>query len=91
MSTKVKYLADICFLTASEQARLIRDRELSCREIMQAHLDQIDRINPKVNAIVTLLPEQALKDARQADEALVHGREVGPLFGLPIAHKDLNV
>ena len=89
LSTKVKSMTDICFLTATEQARLIRDRELSCREIMEAHLDQIDRINPNVNAIVTLLPEQAMQQARAADEALVQGRGAGPLFGLPIAHKDL--
>ena len=51
---------EICFLTACELARRIRARELSCVEVMQAHLAQIGRINPLVNAIVTLLPEQAM-------------------------------
>jgi amidase len=80
---------DLCFLTASELAHRIRTKVLSCREVMEAHLAQIERVNPKVNAIVTLLPERALEHARQADEALARGEEVGPLHGLPIAHKDL--
>jgi amidase len=80
---------DICFLPATELARRIRARELSAREVMEAHLTQIDRANPAVNAIVTLLPEGAMDGARAADEALAHGAARGPLHGLPIAHKDL--
>ena len=80
---------DICFLTATELAHLIRNKELSAREVMEAHLTQIERVNPQVNAIVTLLPERALAAAEAADEALARGEEVGPLHGLPIAHKDL--
>jgi len=80
---------DICFMTAAELARRIRAKELSAREVMEAHLTQIERVNPRVNAIVTLLPERAMAGARAADEALAHGAAVGPLHGLPIAHKDL--
>jgi amidase len=80
---------EICFLTACEQARRIRARELSCVEVMEAHLAQITRVNPLVNAIVTLLPEQAMQGARAADAALARGDAVGPLHGLPLAHKDL--
>ena len=80
---------DICFLTATQLADFIRSKELSAREVMEAHLAQIERVNPKVNAIVTLLPERALAAAEAADEALARGEEVGPLHGLPIAHKDL--
>lgn len=80
---------DLCFLTATELTHRIRTKALSCREVMTAHLAQIERVNPKVNAIVTFLPEQALEHAHRADEALAHGDEVGPLHGLPIAHKDL--
>jgi amidase len=80
---------DICFLPATELARRIRARELSAVEVMQAHLAQIDRVNPQVNAIVTLLPERALEGARAADAALARGDAIGPLHGLPIAHKDL--
>jgi len=79
---------EICFLTALEITRRIRAKELSATEVMEAHLAQIERVNPKVNAIVTFLPEQALKKARAADEALANGKDVGPLHGLPVAHKD---
>src|SRR5436190_15444513 len=81
---------DLCFLTATELAARIRARELSAREVMEAHLAQIERVNPRVNAIVTLLPERALAGAQAADEALASGKVVGPLHGLPIAHKDLE-
>jgi amidase len=80
---------DLCFLTATELAHHIRTTAISCREVMEAHLAQIERVNPKVNAIVTLLPERALEHARRADESLARGDEIGPLHGLPIAHKDL--
>lgn len=80
---------EICFFTASELARRIRMRELSAVEVMEAHLAQIEKVNPQVNAIVTLLPEQALAQARAADEAITRHEPLGPLHGLPIAHKDL--
>ncbi|PMP80388.1 MAG: amidase, partial [Roseiflexus castenholzii] len=80
---------ELCFLTAVELTRLIRSRDVSCVEVMEAHLHQIERTNPQVNAMVTLLPEQALERARVADTALHRGDEVGPLHGLPVAHKDL--
>ena len=80
---------ELCFLTAGELARRIRARALSCEEVMRAHLDQIERVNPKVNALVTLLPERALEGARAADRRLRAGDAAGPLHGLPIAHKDL--
>jgi amidase len=79
----------ICFMTATELAHRIRAKDLSARDVMEAHLAQIDRVNPKVNAIVTLLPEQATEQAIAADEAIAHGEEVGLLHGLPIAYKDL--
>jgi len=82
---------EICFMTAVEMVNCLRSGDLSAREIMVAHLDQIKRINPKVNAIVTLRAEEAMKQAAVADEAIVHRKEVGPLHGLPIAHKDLTL
>jgi amidase len=82
--------SEICFMTAAEMVEKIRSRELSCREVMQAHLNQIERLNPIVNAIITRIPaEQALALADDADNALVKGNAIGPLHGLPIAHKDL--
>ena len=80
---------DLCFTTATELARLLREKKVSAKEVMEAHLAQIDRINPKVNAIVTLLAEQAMNQASAADDALARGETVGPLHGIPIAHKDL--
>lgn len=80
---------DLCFFTATELTRLIRSGELSAREVMESHLAQIERVNPTVNAIVTLLPDRAMNAAREADEQQAQGKELGPLHGLPIAHKDL--
>jgi amidase len=83
-------VSEICFMTATEMVRHIRSKALSCREVMEAHLDQIDRVNPIVNAIVTQIPrKEALALADAADDALLHEKEIGPLHGLPIAHKDL--
>jgi amidase len=76
--------------TAGALAAAIRRRELSCREVVAAHLDRIAAINPRINAIVSLRPEAALADADRADRALATGEEVGPLHGLPIAIKDLE-
>ncbi|MGA7986501.1 MAG: amidase family protein, partial [Burkholderiales bacterium] len=77
---------DIVFQPAKKLARLIRSRKLSALEVMKAHIAQIERLNPKVNAIVTFLPERALKQAKALDRK---GARPGPLAGLPIAYKDL--
>jgi len=82
-------MSELCFLTAVELVQRIRSRDISCLEVMQEHLSQIEKVNPQVNAIVTLLPERGLESAKAADKALAQGIEPGPLFGLPIAHKDL--
>ena len=74
---------------AVEMARLIRAKKLSAREALAAHLKQIERVNPKVNAIVTLVPEMAADAAGKADEMQAHKETLGPLHGLPVAHKDL--
>ncbi|PWT71578.1 MAG: amidase [Proteobacteria bacterium] len=85
--------SELCFLPATELARLIRARELSCVEVMQAHIAQIERVNPRVNAVVTFLPEQALESARRADAAWARNSVPPsvnvPLYGLPVAHKDM--
>ena len=79
----------VCFLSAIEMARLIRTKKLSAREALAAHLKQIERVNPKVNAIVTLVPELAADAAAKADEMQARGGKLGVLHGLPVAHKDL--
>lgn len=80
----------LCFLNATEMARMIRHKAVSARDVVAAHLEQIERVNPTVNAIVTLATEQAMERAHHADEELAHGRLLGPLHGLPVAHKDLQ-
>jgi amidase len=81
--------SSICFMSAVEMARLIRAKKLSAREVLVAHLKQIERVNPKVNAIVTLVPEMAAEAAAKADEKQARGETLGRLHGLPVAHKDL--
>lgn len=80
---------ELCFKTATELAELIRQREVSVREVVTAHLEQVERTNPQVNAICTLVPDSALQRADQADEALARGAHPEALYGLPIAIKDL--
>lgn len=82
-------MPDLVFLSAVEQARLIRSGQLSARELLDAHLARIARTNPAVNAIVTLDADGARRQAAAADEAQARGEPLGPLHGLPIAHKDL--
>ncbi len=79
----------VCFMSAVEMARLIRAKKLSAREVLAEHLKQIERVNPQVNAIVTLVPELAQAAAAKADEAQARKQKLGPLHGLPVAHKDL--
>ena len=80
---------DLCFTSAVDLAAMIRTKKVSAREVMQAHLAQIARVNPSVNAIVTLVADKAMADAAAADAELARGKPRGPLHGLPIAHKDL--
>ncbi len=82
--------ADLCQRSAREMVALIRNQEISCVELLEAHLRQIDRFNLRVNAFVSLVPEQALVAARAADKMTVSGAALGPLHGLPMAHKDTH-
>jgi amidase len=81
--------ASLCFQSAVDLARLIRTGEISARDVLTEHLKQIERVNPKVNAIVTLAPELAAAAAAKADEMQARNEKLGPLHGLPVAHKDL--
>ncbi len=84
---------NLCFSTASDIAAWIRNRDVSAREVMAAHLNQIERINPTVNAIVTLLDgDVLLNEAAEADRTLakVRADDLGPLHGLPVGIKDLQ-
>ena len=81
--------AQLCDLSAIELVARMRRKQVSAREVMTAHLARIERINPKVNAVVTLVAERAMADATLADERLARGEATGVLHGLPVAHKDL--
>jgi amidase len=82
--------SELCFLSAVELSGMIRLREISVTEVMTAFVSQIRRTNPKVNAICTFIgEEEAIRLAREADHRLSEGAKVGPLFGLPMAIKDL--
>ena len=79
----------VCGLTATEMAAMLANGEISARELLAAHLERIDQVNPALNAIVTFTPELAAERAAAADEAHASGESLGPLHGLPVAHKDL--
>lgn len=81
-------MSELCFLSATELARRTRAGEVSASEVLEAHLEQIARVNPKVNAIVTLDEESARARARELDAS---SDRSGALHGLPIAIKDLEL
>lgn len=75
--------------SATDLRKLISTRETSAREVLEAHLQQIERVNSTVNAIVTLDAERATQWSLEADEHQAVGGDLGVLHGLPIVHKDL--
>jgi amidase len=82
---------DLCFRSARDLATLIQRKEVSAREVMAAHLDRINRVNPLINAIVAKLDDdRCLALAAAADQIAGKGGPLGPLHGLPIAFKDLQ-
>ncbi|MGY4381530.1 Asp-tRNA(Asn)/Glu-tRNA(Gln) amidotransferase A subunit family amidase [Bradyrhizobium sp. i1.3.6] len=78
---------NIVRMDATRIAQLIAQRELSPVEVMQAHLDRIAAVNPKLNAIVTLA-DGAMEGARTAEAAVISGAQLGPLHGVPFTAKD---
>src|SRR5688572_14609453 len=97
MSIAASSTTDLCFMSARELACLIAARRVSAHELMTAHLARIERINPKINAIVAKLDDDAcLALADEADRRLARahygsrGEAIGPLHGLPIAFKELE-
>ena len=84
----VSHAEDLTGLTLSEASGLLASRSVSAVELTQACLDRIERLNPVMNAFITVTGEQALAVARQRDEEIRRGKKVGPLHGIPIAVKD---
>jgi aspartyl-tRNA(Asn)/glutamyl-tRNA(Gln) amidotransferase subunit A len=81
--------SDATWLSLSEASRLIRDKKISPVELTQGCLKRIERLNPKLNAFITVTAESALAQAREAETEIQRGHWRGPLHGIPIALKDL--
>ncbi|MBI4504720.1 MAG: amidase [Chloroflexi bacterium] len=79
---------DTCALGVAELGRLYRSRQLSPVEAVQATLDRIARLNPELNAYLTVIADAALTAARTAEQQLAAGIDLGPLHGVPVAVKD---
>ena len=80
---------EICYMSAGDLSRLIREKKVSPVEVIDAHLARIQTTEPALNSFITLLPEQARAAARQAEREIQAGRYRGPLHGIPVALKDL--
>ena len=81
-------MADIIYQSAKSIAQAIQDRDVSAVEVVQAHLDRIDEVNDRLNAVVKLCAGRALEEAREADAALARGESKGALHGVPMTLKD---
>ena len=81
---------EICWMSASELATAIRMKKLSPVEVVKHLLARIATINPEVNAYVTMTEDSALAEAKEAEDAVMKGGQLGPLHGVPVAIKDTN-
>jgi aspartyl-tRNA(Asn)/glutamyl-tRNA(Gln) amidotransferase subunit A len=82
-------LLDISSLTIKHLSKLIASREISCLEVIDATIERIQKLNPKLNAFITILDDQARREAKHADSLIKQGKYLGPLHGIPISFKDL--
>ena len=80
-----------CDLNAIEARELIGNKKLSPVELTKSCLDQIEKLNSSINAVVAINHDEVLKDAQQAEDDVMSGNELGILHGLPIGIKDLNL
>lgn len=79
---------DLVSVSASQLAVWIRERSVTSEEIVRMHLEQIRDVNPSIHAVCELAADRALKEAKEADRALIHGEVMGPLHGVPVTIKD---
>jgi aspartyl-tRNA(Asn)/glutamyl-tRNA(Gln) amidotransferase subunit A len=82
-------LLDISNLTIKHLSKLIASRQISCLEVVDATIERIEKLNPKLNAFITILDQSAKREAKQADSLIKQGKYLGPLHGIPISLKDL--
>ncbi len=80
-------MMDLLYQPAARMAALIRERKISPRELLEAHLRRIEQVNPRLNAIIQLDKERARRDAEAAERAVTTGQTLGPLHGVPITIK----
>ncbi|MCH8169127.1 MAG: amidase, partial [Proteobacteria bacterium] len=83
-------MTGLCALPATEQARLVRRREVSPVDLVEASLARIEAVQPVLNAFCFVFPEEARAQAREAEAAVMRGDPLGPLHGLPVAFKDFT-
>jgi amidase len=81
-------MQELTYDSASALAQAIRDKRISSREVVEAHLRRIEAVNPKLNAVAQLVADTAMREAAAADEALTRGDSLGPLHGVPFTVKD---
>ena len=81
-------MSEIWQLSATELAQRIAQRKLSSAEVVDAHLDRIEAVNPALNAVVRVLTNEARAEAALADKKLAAGETVGPLHGVPFTVKE---
>src|SRR5262245_13951784 len=81
-------MSKVATLPATEQAALLRQRQMKSEELLDTFVDRIERLDETINAVCTLAVDQARAACRQADEDAAHGKWRGPLHGLPITVKD---
>src|SRR5438874_3052305 len=80
---------ELCFLEITQVAALLRGRQVSPREVTRAYVERIDRLNPALNAYITVFADSVLNAAAQAEQEIAQGDYRGPLHGVPIGIKDL--
>ena len=83
--------SELAYMSAVELSRAIRSRQVSSVEVTELFYQRIERLDPQLNAYLALCPEQAMADARAADDAVARGWALGPLHGIPISIKDLEM
>src|SRR4051812_8336158 len=79
----------LLYASATALARAIRHHEVTAEEVILAHLDRIEALNPVLNSVIQIAPESAVEQARAADAALARSERVGPLHGVPFTVKDV--
>src|SRR3954452_17255997 len=84
----MKRMSNLWQLTAADLAAAIASKKVSCTEVVEAHLRRIEAVNPRVNAVVRVLGDEARRDAAEADRKVASGAAPGPLHGVPFTIKE---